>query len=64
MNTDFNAMIDYHQRERELVQRAERRRATADLVAEEFGGERLALVAHWARASRAARLATAQPTAC
>ncbi len=50
-----------HNRERELVTNAERRRVAAERVAaEKFNGDRLALMAHIARQARATR-AVAHP---
>lgn len=64
MNTDYTALTDYHQSERELDARLERRRIAAKRAAAEFGGDRLALAAHRARAARAAKLADPGPVAC
>ena len=65
MITDFIAQVDSQQRERELVETVERRRAAAERVSKDrFNGERLALVAHLARTARATRAMTARPVSC
>ncbi len=61
MITEYIAQQEIHNRERELVTSAERRRLAAEkAAAAKFNGDRLALMAHIARQARAAR-ATTQP---
>ena len=61
MITEYIAQQEIHNRERQLVTNAERRRVAAERVAaEKFNGDRLALMAHIARQARATR-AVAHP---
>lgn len=61
MITDYLAQQDIQHREHEVAQSAERRRVAAERVAaEQFNGDRLALMAHIARQARATR-AVAHP---
>jgi len=65
MYTDYIAQSESRQHERELVERLEHRRIAAERAVQEHGGERLALLAHWAREARAARKSrsgSARPT--
>lgn len=55
MYTDFYAMSDYHQHERELAERLERRRLVAERVTAKLPGGRLELIARLARESRKRR---------
>lgn len=65
MITDYIAQVDSQQRERQLVETVERRRATAERVsAERFNGDRLALIAHLARTARATRAVAVRPVSC
>jgi hypothetical protein len=57
MNTDYTTQIENNQHERELVESLERRRIAADRAAASFDGDRLALLAHLARAARRDRSA-------
>ncbi|MEV7395857.1 hypothetical protein [Aeromicrobium sp. NPDC092404] len=64
MITEYLAQVDHQQHERELAETLERRRVAAErLVAEQFNGDRLALMAHLAR-TRRATLAVARPVSC
>ena len=61
MINDYIAQQEAHSRERETVTNAERRRVAAErAAAENFNGDRLALMAHIARQVRATR-AVAHP---
>lgn len=61
MITEFIALQDIHNREREIATNAERRRVAAErIAATQFNGDRLALMAHIARQARATR-AVAHP---
>ena len=64
MITDYIAQIENQQHERELTQDVERRRQAAERAAMRFDGDRLALIAHLARASRATRAVAARPVSC
>ncbi|NRQ51239.1 hypothetical protein [Aeromicrobium stalagmiti] len=64
MYTDFTAQVTIQQQERELTERLERRRAAAQRMVEQNGGERLAVMARLARQARAPRTATARPAGC
>lgn len=55
MISEFIAQQEIHNRERELAITVERRRVAAERAAEQFNGDRLALMAHIARQARAAR---------
>lgn len=55
MYTDFNALSDYQQHERELTERLERRRVAAERATAKLPGGRLELIARLARASRERR---------
>lgn len=56
MYTDFNAMSDYQQHERELAERLERRRVAAERATAKLPGGRLELIARLARDSRRRRV--------
>lgn len=61
MISEYIAQQENRNRERELVTNAERRRVAAErAAAENFNGDRLALMAHIARQARATR-AVAHP---
>lgn len=62
MINDFTSQVQTQQAERELTQRLERRRIAAERAVQEHGGERLALIAHLARQTRATRQVSARPT--
>jgi hypothetical protein len=64
MITDYTAQVDTQQRERELAVTLERRRVAAERAAMQFDGDRLALIAHLARAARTTRVAAARPVSC
>jgi hypothetical protein len=64
MITDFMAQTQSAQHELELTQRLERRRLAAERAASQFGGDRLALIAHLAKVGRARRAAPTQPVSC
>lgn len=64
MYTDFTAQVTIQQQERELTERLEHRRAAAQRMVEQNGGERLAVMARLARQARATRPATARPAGC
>lgn len=63
MYTDFNAMSDYQQHERELAERLERRRVAAERATAKLRGGRLELIARLARESRRPRGVTGGVTA-
>jgi hypothetical protein len=54
MFTEFTALSDAQQHERELAVRLERRRTVAERAVQQHGGDRLALIAHLARRAREA----------
>lgn len=64
MLTEYIAQVENQQHERTLVETIERRRVAAQRAADRFDGERLALIAHLARATRATRAVAARPVSC
>lgn len=55
MITEYTAQSIVQQQERELTRTLERRRLAAERAVNAHGGDRLALIAHLARESRASR---------
>ncbi|MET0928332.1 MAG: hypothetical protein ABWX74_02390 [Aeromicrobium sp.] len=55
MYTEFTAQSVYHQQERELAERLERRRIAAERATAQLPGGRLELMARLARQARATR---------
>lgn len=64
MINDYIAQIDNQQHEAELVNTLERRRVAAERDSMRFDGDRLALIAHLARTSRATRAVAVRPVTC
>lgn len=64
MFNDYLAQTEIQQHERELAETLEHRRVAAERDAMQFGGDRLALIAHLARAARTTRVAPARPISC
>ena len=64
MNTDYMTQVEHRRHEAELAETLERRRVAAERDAMRFDGDRLALMAHVARAARATRVVTPEPVSC
>lgn len=64
MYNDYVAQTENQQRERELTRTVERRRMVAERAAMRFDGDRLALIAHLARAARLTHADPARPVSC
>lgn len=64
MFNDYIAQVETQQHERELTETLERRRVAAERDAMQFDGDRLALIAHLARAARNTRAVAARPVSC